>query len=126
MPSSRSSLLAGFALMLLVANAPGCGEQATGTEAVGPCEIASATDRVRGQVAVPACNETLTGAEVALFDELLLNQLGTATTDANGEFDIALPAAGRYILQAGRGPYTGRSEVFEVGATAPYQVILVQ
>lgn len=111
---------------LLLLACVGCGEDATSEGSVGPCETRAADAAVRGQVAVPACNETLAGAEVELYDELLLNQLGSAVTDDAGEFTIPLPADGRYILTTRRGPYSGRSDAFACEGTCPYQVVLVQ
>ncbi len=123
MPSSTCRL----ALCLLILTLTACGDEgATGPAAVGPCGTAEASASVRGQVAVPACNETLVGAEVELYDELLLGKLSTGTTNADGEFSLPLPADGRYILLAGKGPYKGRSDVFAVAGTCPYQVIVVQ
>ena len=81
---------------------------------------------VRGQVAVSACTEVVTGVRVTLYDELLLNEMGSATTGADGEFSIPLPAPGRYVLTATKGVYNGASGVFDVGDRCPYQVVLLQ
>ena len=120
---ARSGVLAGMCVFALALG--GCGEDAGGAS-VEPCESREASASVRGQVTTPACTETIAGAEVELYDELLLNKLGTATSNSAGEFTLARPASGRYILLGKKGPYTARSAVFEVTETCPYQILTLQ
>ena len=105
----------------------GCGETEDGSLApIGPCESRGEVDGIRGQVAVPACNTLVPGATVTLWDELRLNNLGTAETDVEGEFFLSADD-GRYLLTAKKGPYQGPQTpaVFEVsGGRSDYQVIV--
>ena len=114
----------GVALCLLLMIA--CGEP-EGTGSVGACESREASSTLRGQVATSACTEIVASATVTLLDELLLQEFGSTTTNVSGEFSMAVPSDGRYILRASKGPFSGRSGAFEIsGGRCAYQVVQIQ
>ena len=122
----KHSAISWIAMVALLCCAS-CGEVPAATQAApGPCEMRPAAASVQGQVAVASCNEVVIGATLTLWDELLRNELGREETNSDGEFSLALPAQGRYILTASKGAYSGTSEVFTVGGQCPYQVVVLR